>query len=86
VNLSELFSQTFEFFKYVLDINLSLCRHIQVPLSCMSPTGLALCFISSWVLLSIGARSVGLFCPVWNNSGIGRALYGSHPGHENNPG
>jgi hypothetical protein len=46
VNLSELFSQTFEFFfKYVLDINLSICRHIQVPLSCVSPTGLALCFL-----------------------------------------
>jgi hypothetical protein len=45
VNLSELFAQTFEFFKYVLDINLNFGRRIQAPLSCVSPTGLALCFL-----------------------------------------
>jgi hypothetical protein len=32
------------FFKCVLDISLSLCRHIEVPLSCVSPTSLALVF------------------------------------------
>jgi hypothetical protein len=37
----------------------------------VSPTGLALCFISSWVLSIIGVGSVGLFRPVWNNLGWG---------------
>jgi hypothetical protein len=55
-------------------------------LSCVSPNDLALCFISLWVLSSIGDGSVGLFRPLWDNSGIGRALSGSHSGHENNLG
>jgi hypothetical protein len=73
------------FFECVLDMSLSLCRRIHVPLSCVSPTSLVLAIISLWVLSSIGARSVGLFS-VWNNSGIGWALSGSHPGRENNLG
>jgi phage shock protein PspC (stress-responsive transcriptional regulator) len=87
VNLSELFSQTFGiFFECVLDISLSLCRCILVPLSYISLTGLALIFYIfvsliehrrwiNWVVFSVEqlrdrANAIWLSSRSWEQLGI----------------